>query len=69
MKPGTPIDTTAGTLAALTPEQFKALQENILAEGNWDHLSGPIRVVGSDPLSITLGGLMVGIEPDGYTHS
>jgi hypothetical protein len=78
------VDVTVGTLASMSVEQFTALRDNILREGNWETADG-IRVsgggdyIGVVPLrakraSADFTGAMeqmmfIGIERDGYTHS
>lgn len=69
MRPDVKIEVTAGTLAAMTPKQFEALQENVLAEGQWENVEGTLRLSGGDYLGVHLPAMFVGIEPDGYTHS
>lgn len=69
MKPHVKVDVTAGTLAALTDEQFAALRDNVLAQGRFDSV-GELRLAGGgDYLGVILPGLFIGIEKDGYTHS
>lgn len=69
MSPGLNVNISAGTIASMTPEQFAALQ-SICAEGSWDHLTEPIHVNGAgDYIGVWVGGLFLGIEKDGYTHS
>jgi hypothetical protein len=63
------IEITAGALAAMTPAQLAALQDNVVAAGLWEQVEGPVRVSGGDYLGVELPGLFVGIETDGYTHS
>jgi hypothetical protein len=69
------VETTVGTLRAMTPEQLKALQENVLGDGRWEHVTaellenGVLRVDGFDYLGVHLPSMFVGIERDGYTHS
>lgn len=69
MKPHVEVRLTAGTLCAMTDEQFHALRDNILAEGRWDTEDGPVNVMGGSYLGVTLQGMFIGIEPDGYTHT
>jgi hypothetical protein len=70
MRPHVKIDVNAGTLAAMTDEQFRALRENILAEGLWEQVEGPVRVDGAgEYVGVYLPNLFIGIERDGYTHS
>jgi hypothetical protein len=75
MKPHIKVEVTAGTLAALTPEQFKALQERVLAAGQWDTASGLYLSCGGDYLGVEplddvhSRMIFIGIERDGYTHS
>jgi hypothetical protein len=53
----------------MTPEQFKSLQDNVLANGRWDSVDNvDIRWAG-DHLGVQVGGMYIGIEPDGYAHS
>ena len=63
------VEVTAGVLAAMNTTQFEALQQNILQEGQWEtvddcRLSGYGEYVG-----VNIGGMFIGIEKDGYTHS
>lgn len=79
MNPHIKIHVTAGTLAAMSDEQFAALRQNVLAEGQWDsakglRLSGGGDYLGVEPMSSSLRGssvplMFIGIERDGYTHS
>ena len=69
MKPHVEVHISAGAICAMTDEQFHALRENILREGIWDQVEGPLRIDGGDYLGVYLPGLFVGIEKDGYTHS
>ena len=75
MKPHIKIEVTAGTLAAMTPEQFTALQDHVLAEGQWDTASGLYLAGGGDHLGVQplddvhSAMIYLGIEKDGYTHS
>jgi hypothetical protein len=74
MKPGTPITTTAGTLSNMNTLQLDALQANFLREGRWETASR-LTVLGSDPVTVVPYDendkpiMVIGIEPDGYTHS
>jgi hypothetical protein len=64
-----PVDINVGTLATMTAEQFVALRDNILAEGHWENQID-IRVRGAgDYVGVYVGGMFIGIEKDGYTHS
>lgn len=69
MKAYVPIQINAGTLAAMTDEQFHALRDNVFAEGLWENVEGPLRIDGGEYLGVHLPGIFVGIEKDGYTHS
>ena len=70
MRPDTPITTSAGVLAAMTAEQFSALQQNILAEGLWETVTEAVHISGTDYLGVHMpDGLFIGIEKDGHTHS
>ena len=68
MKPHIQVEITAGTLANMTPEQFKSLQDNVLKEGVWDSVDS-VRISGGTYLGIEIGGMFLGIEKDGYCHS
>jgi hypothetical protein len=70
VKPHIKVDVTAGVLASLTTEQFAALQDNVLADGRWEHFEGPLRLSGhGEYVGVHLPNLFIGIEKDGYTHS
>ena len=69
MKPHIQVEITAGTLANMTPEQFKSLQDNVLREGVWDSVDSPVRISGGSYLGVEIGGMFLGIETDGYCHS
>ncbi len=69
MKPYVQVQINAGTLVAMTDEQFHALRDNVLREGLWENVDGPLRIDGGDYLGVFLPGIFVGIEKDGYTHS
>jgi hypothetical protein len=69
MRPHVQIQLTAGTICAMTDEQFHALRDNVLAGGLWENVDGPLRIDGGDYLGVFLPGIFVGIEKDGYTHS
>jgi len=69
VRPHTIIEIPAGTLREMTYGQFKALRDNIVADGLWEHVEGPVRVSGTDPLGVHLPEMFIGIEHDGYTHS
>lgn len=73
MKSHLKVEMTVETMRSMSPEQFKALQENILAQGRWEafdpatevlHVSGH-----GDYIGVYLGELFIGIEKDGHTHS
>lgn len=82
MKPHIKVDITAGTIAAMTTEQFVSLRDNVCREGRWENSDG-LRIngggdyIGVEPLSGSrpdVPGAMtpimfIGIEKDGYTHS
>lgn len=73
MRPNVKIEITAGTVAAMTTEQFEALRDNVCREGAWETADG-LFVVGGDHLAVQpmLDGsrlIYIGIEQDGYTHS
>lgn len=83
MKAATPVEITVGTLRAMTPEQFIALRDNVLAQDRWE-TADKVMISGSDPLGVqplkykrasahTTSAyesmLFIGIEKDGYTHS
>jgi hypothetical protein len=69
VKPHVKVDVTAGTLAAMTDEQFRSLRDHILAEGRWDTVE-TVRVDGAgDYVGVYLPTIFIGIEKDGYTHS
>ncbi len=76
MQPHVKVDITAGTLAAMTVEQFTALRDNIVAEGKWESVDG-VQVssggfgdyIGVMPFSDGESLIFIGIEKDGYTHS
>ena len=70
MKPNVIIEIPAGTLATMTFGQFKALRDNIVAEGKWENVEAPVvRVSGGDYIGVHLPTMFIGIEKDGYTHS
>lgn len=85
MKPDTPVKINAGTIAAMTVEQFLSLKKNICAEGQWEtavglRVSGGGDYIGVEPLELNkrvFGEskdevrpiMFIGIEKDGYTHS
>ncbi len=69
MRPYVQIQLTAGTICAMSDEQFHALRDNVLAEGLWENVEGPLRIDGGDYLGVYLPNIFVGIEKDGYTHS
>jgi hypothetical protein len=66
---------TVQGLREMTPEQLKALQENVLADGCWETASGlglwfewgTLMVSPKDIEGKPM--LLIGIEKDGYTHS
>lgn len=70
MKSHVKFEVTAGTLVSMTTDQFEALQR-LAQEGNWETIDPdyPIHVSGGDYIGVTLGGMFLGIEKDGYTHS
>lgn len=69
MKPNIKADITVGTLASMTTPQFEALRDNVLAEGLWETVE-EITINGSgDYVGVWVGGMFLGIEKDGYTHS
>jgi hypothetical protein len=75
MKPHIKVEVTVGTLRSLTAEQFAALQERVLAEGQWETASGLYVSCGGDyagvePLDeVHARMIFLGIERDGYVHS
>lgn len=75
MKPSIRVEVTVGTLAQMTDEQFKALRDDVLAEGLWEtaaglYISGGGDYIGVEPLDDVHSRIMfIGIERDGYTHS
>ena len=72
MKPYVEIHIPAGTLRAMTDDQFHALRDNILREGVWENVEGPLLVNGGESsgyIGVHLPSMFIGIEPDGYTHS
>jgi hypothetical protein len=64
MKSHLKVEMTVATLRAMSPEQLKALQENILAEGRWETFDPATEV-----LHVSGHGDYIGIEKDGHTHS
>jgi hypothetical protein len=71
MQPHIKLDMTIGVLRAMTPEQLKSLQDNVLADGRWETYKDPtLHISGGDYLGVFLDhGFFLGIEKDGYTHS
>lgn len=65
----------AATLKHMNVDQFKALQENVLADGRWETAKGCVISGTTDYISVEpLDGeaksmIYLGIEKDGYTHS
>lgn len=75
------IDISVKALREMTPAQHEALATNILSEGKWD-AQDEIRIRWDAPMNknkpgtimcqMMSGGdttIVIGIEPDGYTHS
>lgn len=70
MMPHVKIDVNAGVLSNMSVEQFQALQNNILAPGKWESQVEPVHISGhGEYIGLTVGGMFIGIEKDGYTHS
>jgi hypothetical protein len=69
MKPYVDLTINAGTLRSMTDEQFHALRDNVLADGKWETVDGPLRIDGGEYLGVYLPNIFIGIEKDGYTHS
>jgi hypothetical protein len=70
MRPGLNVNISAGTIASMTDEQFRALRDNICAEGRWESINEPIHVSETgDYIGVNLPNIFIGIEKDGYTHS
>ena len=76
MKNATSVTISAGALKKMTPQQFTALQENILADGMWETAYGCRITIGmSQEICVEpIDGhgkamIFIGIERDGYTHS
>jgi hypothetical protein len=54
----------------MTVEQFLSLKNNFAAPGNWDHVREDVFVSGVDYMGVQIpGGMFIGIEKDGHTHS
>lgn len=69
MKPNVRVDINVGTLRVMTDEQFHALRDNILNDGQWETVE-EIRVDGAGSyIGVYLPNIFIGIEKDGYTHS
>lgn len=72
---GVKVTITALALREMTPEQLKALQENVLAEGRWETAHSVRVILDFGTLMVTpldkdgISMIHLGIEPDGYTHS
>jgi hypothetical protein len=80
MKPHIKVKINAGTIAAMTDEQFRSLRDNICAEGHWEtadglEVSGGGDYIGVSPMMVIPDMakmrriIFIGIEKDGYTHS
>lgn len=61
-------------IAKATDEQLLALRDNVLA--HWDRVDDEDITIVLEPnisrpptLMISMAGFVIGIEPDGYTHS
>lgn len=65
----TVLNITAGVLKKATPEQLKALKENILADGQWETSKPDLIFMDHDTVFVRFPEILIGIERDGYTHS
>lgn len=70
MQDGSTIKFTAKALNDMTLSQFEAIKANIAAPTKWDDKVYDVSIY-SDFGTLMLSGLpiIIGIEPDGYTHS
>lgn len=70
MKDYAKITLTGKAVKNMTDEQWNALRNNIVADGRWDNEPYEITVF-DDMGTMMVSGLpiVIGIEPDGYTHS
>lgn len=75
MDPGLKVSVTAGTLAAMTDEQFRSLR-SVLGEGSWETTRNLRISSGGDFIGVHISNradgdnvYFLGIEKDGYTHS
>jgi hypothetical protein len=63
------IHFTGRAMKEMSVEQFLALQRNIAAEGKWETQTEATVVWSMDHIGVNIGGMYIGIESDGYTHS
>lgn len=67
------IEISAMALKCMTYDQFDALRENVLADGKWEQQNTAqiVWVPEGDKgyVGVTVGGMFIGIEQNGYTHS
>jgi hypothetical protein len=73
MKSHLKVEMTVATLRAMTAEQLKSLQDNVLADGQWETFQPATEVLhidGGEYLGVYLDhGFFLGIEKDGHAHS
>ena len=60
---------TAAVLKKSTDEQINALRQNILADGLWETEKPDMIFMDHETLFVRFPSILIGIEPDGYTHS
>jgi hypothetical protein len=65
----TALSITAGVIQQATDEQWKALRDNVVAEGHWENSKCDLIFMDHGTLFVRMDSILIGIEKDGYTHS
>jgi|KBSMisStaDraftv2_1062788.scaffolds.fasta_scaffold1952639_2 hypothetical protein len=63
------LSVTAGVLKHMTDDQLNALKQNVLDDGQWETEKPEMIFMDHETLFVRFPSILIGIEPDGYTHS